>query len=357
MHHHHHDCQHDKIDRRPPTIVPQQRQRRRRLNRDSSPPPPLRVVFWPLLEVDGRTCYAEGDHVDVGEVAFNCTADNVLTPEKQVALTRLLDAAAAWLSAAFAAVEPVVGALSVANTPCGFGGDVSIPPDILANGAPATDVLTFVTARPIIGTALAFAGHCQEDQGSSAYVPRRPSVGHINVSPASLERLVLANRESAAAGSGAAGASATSVDAASADAAAADAAAIADLLGVMLHEAFHVLGFSQSKLRELPCPAALDYDRHDAATYEPRPCAAAGSSEPVVPSTHGPADGRAHLLLVTPRVRQMARVHYGCEHLEGVPLEACRGGSDCLTGTGTASSHWEKRVLLGEVLLSDIDCF
>ena len=35
---------------------------------------------------------------------------------------------------------------------------------------------------------LAFAGHCQEDEGSGTpYVPRRPLVGHVNIDPSSID--------------------------------------------------------------------------------------------------------------------------------------------------------------------------
>ncbi len=261
---------------------------------------------------------------------FNCTAAHVMTPEKQAALMRLLEAASAWVSAAFSVVEPVQGPLIVADTQCGFGGDITIPPEILRDGAPETDVLAFVTARPILGTALAFAGHCQEDQGSTSYVPRRPSVGHINVDPASLLSVLPRSLDTSAP-------------------TAATAAAIADLVGVLLHETFHVLGFSRGKLLELPCPGALDFNRHQEHTYELRPCAAGGGIEPVVEQPT--ADGRTHPLLISPRVRDMARRHFGCSTLMGVPLEACRGGAHCSSGTGTAASHWEKRVLLGEVMV------
>ena len=42
-------------------------------------------------------------------------------------------------------------------------------------------------------------------------------------------------------------------------------------------------------------------------------------------------------VMVTPRVREEARKHFGCERLEGAELEN-QGGD------GTALTHWEKRL-------------
>lgn len=333
----HHDCQHDTITRRAPVVVHQRRHpRRRRLQ--SGPAAPLRVRFHPLFDADVRTCYAVGAQIVVGDDSqpFNCTAASQLTPEKRVVLTQLLDAASAWLSAAFSVVEPLSGPLSVASTPCGFGGGVTIPAHFVTSGALETDVLAFVTGRPILGAVLAYAGHCQEDQGGTSYVPRRPSVGHINIDPASLSSIMLPAVNS-------------SFDEQGPAAAAANAAVIDDLLGLLLHETFHMLGFSRTKLLELPCPGALNFNRHQANTYELRPCAAGGSIEPVVQQPT--ADGLTTPLLISPRVVDTARRHFGCATLFGVPLEACLGSANCLSGTGTAASHWEKRVLLGEVMV------
>ena len=75
------------------------------------------------------------------------------------------------------------------SQPCGFSGRVEVPARLLEQGSPNTDVLILVTARPTAGSAIAFAGHCQEDSGSMSgghYVPRRPTVGHLNINPASI---------------------------------------------------------------------------------------------------------------------------------------------------------------------------
>ena len=62
---------------------------------------------------------------------------------------------------------PVEGPLAVRQQRCGFGGNIEIPAHIIKSGSPETDVIIFVTSRPIArnSEAVAFAGHCQEDEG------------------------------------------------------------------------------------------------------------------------------------------------------------------------------------------------
>ncbi len=49
-------------------------------------------------------------------------------------------------------------------------------------------------------------------------------------------------------------------------------------------------------------------------------------------------------LVITPKVVEKARAHFGCNSLEGVELE--EGG-----GAGTAGSHWELRTMTGDVMI------
>lgn len=50
-------------------------------------------------------------------------------------------------------------------------------------------------------------------------------------------------------------------------------------------------------------------------------------------------------LVISPKVMEIAKEHFGCPTLKGVPLEAT-GGS------GTAKSHWEKMVLMNEFMVA-----
>lgn len=48
----------------------------------------------------------------------------------------------------------------------------------------------------------------------------------------------------------------------------------------------------------------------------------------------------------SPQVIAMGRTHFGCSKLNGVELE--NGG-----GPSTAGSHWEARILHGEIMVRD----
>lgn len=87
---------------------------------------------------------------------------------------------------------------------------------------------------------------------------------------------------------------------------------------VLLHELTHVLVFSPSLFRFFPNqPAYKSVSWH----------------------------GQKRVLVVTPKVVEVARKHYGCDTLEGVQLED-QGGQ------GSALSHWESRIMLGDYMIS-----
>ena len=55
--------------------------------------------------------------------------------------------------------------------------------------------------------------------------------------------------------------------------------------------------------------------------------------------------GQKKTLVITPKVVEVARKHYGCDTLEGVELED-QGGQ------GSALAHWESRIMLGDYMIS-----
>lgn len=363
----HAHCMHDAMHKPAPVIVPQPRSRRRL---QASAPTGLRLTFaTEPLTADTRTCYNAAASVRIGEPAdasalcgaaasddchFACTDASVLTAAKADLLrSRVLPAVAEWFGAALRIREPVAGKLVVGAQPCGFGGPVDMPPSLLG-GVAGTDVLVLVTARPIPSSALAFAGHCQEDEGraSPSYTPRRPIVGHANVDPASLSRALAAS--------------------AGAD----EEAAIDALLKLVIHEVLHVLGFNRDKLAQFPCPSAPAYNRHQRGTYAPLPCADAGSVDPVQ-TVLGGGGTPTRRRLSTPKAVMMARRHFNCtsgaaagatpgESVGGVTVagspSSCGAGvspAECIDGVpledvdleGTGSSHWEARVMVGDVMV------
>ena len=103
--------------------------------------------------------------------------------------------------------------------------------------------------------------------------------------------------------------------------------------------------------------------RHQPKTWEPKPCESSGLREPIDFSERFVNGVSYQVKLVkTPTVLMMARRHYNCpetaaqradgatvckpsepECLDGMPLED-HGGE------GTASSHWEKRVMYSELM-------
>ena len=344
--HRSHRCAHDALPKATrPLVVPQSSAPRRRLQQGTTLPG-LRVTFeTTTLSGDSHACTSIGERVLIGEASsdsaqcggsvtndceFVCAAEHILTPQKRAALARLLPAAAAWLSAALRTLSPVSGPLAVSSeVPCGFGGAVNIPPRLLADGSPETDVLILVSARPTAGSALAFAGHCQEDGGSAngQYVPRRPTVGHMNIDPAAIDTSAIGDAgvnedggDGGDGGEGGGGEGGADVE-----------AAVDSLLKVLLHETLHVLGFTHDKLVQLPCPTAPGFDRYiggggrrlqsstssdsalsssDPAAHGLRDCALAGSIEPIV--ERAVDGGRPRRFLATPRVVSAARRHFNC---------------------------------------------
>ena len=55
--------------------------------------------------------------------------------------------------------------------------------------------------------------------------------------------------------------------------------------------------------------------------------------------------GEKKNIIVTPKVKEQARRHFGCDSLEGVEIES-QGGA------GSAGSHWEARTMLGDYMIS-----
>ena len=60
------------------------------------------------------------------------------------------------------------------------------------------------------------------------------------------------------------------------------------------------------------------------------------------------ASGKLVRKLITPHVVAAIREHYACPSLDGAELEN-QGGD------GTVLSHWEKRVLRGDIMVGSID--
>ncbi|MCP4498347.1 MAG: hypothetical protein GY822_00055, partial [Deltaproteobacteria bacterium] len=159
------------------------------------------------------------------------------------------------------------------------------------------DLVVYLTVKqePCGGGDLGQATACSWD-----YATGRTLAGVINICPSALEAVLRAAPPPEA------GETAEALGVA-------DVAASAEfgaLVDTIVHEAGHLLGFSTQL-----------YPRFRDAEGRPQPAA----------TLEGPG-GR--ILLATPRVLEVARLHYGCDEIEGVPMED--GG-----GEGTRGSHWE----------------
>eukprot|EP00741_Cyanophora_paradoxa_P006309 tig00000989_g6116.t1 len=169
-------------------------------------------------------------------------------------------------------------------------GDLEIPQDHIDFGVPNADVILYVTATAETSrTLLAYAASCQRDQKG------RPIAGIIsfNTNSAGLQSASAAEQK---------------------------------LTYTALHEITHVLVFSESLY----------------------PFFRTSSGNTVGQVTRQFNErGKVVTKIVTPKVLQAARAHFGCTTLNGAELED-QGG------TGTAGSHWEARVLLNELMAGEL---
>jgi proprotein convertase subtilisin/kexin type 5 len=101
-----------------------------------------------------------------------------------------------------------------------------------------------------------------------------------------------------------------------------------DKMQTVIHEIFHVLGFSNSLYQY--------YHKDDGSSYL--------SSELTLASS---IRDKTVTLFKTPTVLSKARAAFGCTTLPGLELED--GG-----GSGTAGSHWEKRMMFNDFMVGDI---
>ena len=100
-----------------------------------------------------------------------------------------------------------------------------------------------------------------------------------------------------------------------------------DQFATVLHEIYHIMGFSKSLYQYYVNPNTYKRKR-ESDTY----------------ITNG--SGTFKYLIRSPLVLAHAREHFGCSTMQGVPVED--GG-----GSGSAGSHWEKVVLGNEVMVAN----
>jgi len=258
----------------------------------------LRIqVFFDQGDCSAGTCghcTAVGDTVPTYESAgatTTCQTDDVLTTEKRAYIVdRLMPAAKDFFQRALN-VARVSGNLVVSgSSTCGQSPGTAIPASHQSTGVADADFVAYVTAVPKAdrsSATVAWAAACRRDSAD------RPLVAHVNFIPAKLTNAV----------------NLTSVDQANDEATA-------------VHEIAHALGFSA------PFFGDRGHLALDGTTMVP-----SGGTTTATSSTLG----KSVTYLTSPRVVREARAYFGCDTLIGGEIED-QGGS------GTAGSHWEKRI-------------
>lgn len=165
-----------------------------------------------------------------------------------------------------------------------------------AGSGEATDMYLYVTAVNDNGCDdqyLAYAVPCAFDRKYGQAGTNRPLIGNANICPGTLSNKTISfDRQ----------------------------------VGVIAHEILHAMGFQEDMFEQYIDSSGNPLGRDN-----------------VVGSVLN--NGKSQSAIITPTVVKVARQYYGCSSLGGVPLED-EGGD------GTAGSHWEWRVLQGDVMAS-----
>eukprot|EP00756_Hemistasia_phaeocysticola_P022323 Hpha_TRINITY_DN15826_c3_g6::TRINITY_DN15826_c3_g6_i1::g.190110::m.190110/K01404/GP63; leishmanolysin len=259
-----------------------------------------------------RNCYctSDGDQVpDFQGAIQTCSAAQVMSPAKKAYIGQVMDAAALWLTNALK-VEPVVGNLKTgdkivggfaapADQPyCGASNfldtGVLTPMDHHTTGVADADFLVYVSAVPTSGNTVAWALTCMSDQVD------RPIGAQVNWGPTRIDET---NPVSST--------------------------AFANYVATGVHEMMHALGFSSGHWG-------------GKANWFAAHCAAQGTPN-CKPTIEVTERGNTVTKMATPEVLSAVREYSACNSLNGAEIEN-EGGS------GTAGSHWEKRVFGPEAM-------
>lgn len=233
-----------------------------------------------------------------------CTEADVVTQEKrEYLINTLLPAAINWMQSALS-VRRVQGNLRLTNPMqdsfcCAPSAGYCyafvccnrhFPVEYRTTGIADSDYLLIVTARPTAGNVLAWATECQADQFG------RPLCGHANIAPARMST---------------------------------SASDLSAQVGVVTHEVMHALGFSRNKFSQFREPVNLTrlaFTNVMSVTYDNNLLKTVSR-------------------IISPSVVNFLKVHWNCDSWSAIGGELEDGG-----GSGTAGSHWEKRVFMNEFM-------
>jgi len=236
-------------------------------------------------------CTAAGNSVpDFSGNMVTCGSSDVLTDaKKNYILNNLMPAAVSYYAQALSVI-PVSGnlALGTSSSTCGSGG-TPIPSAHRTTGVANTDLIIYVTAVPVKGggSTAAWASACRYDSAG------RPVAAQVNFVPSKLDNAATLNTVT-----------------------------LDGDIKIAVHEIAHALGFASPWFDSKKGYLALD-----GVTYT------LGGLTTVTSSTLG----KSVTYLSSPRVAREVQNYFGCVSIAGGEIED-QGGS------GTAGSHWEKRV-------------
>eukprot|EP01116_Phalansterium_solitarium_P017119 TRINITY_DN4137_c0_g1_i2.p1 TRINITY_DN4137_c0_g1~~TRINITY_DN4137_c0_g1_i2.p1 ORF type:complete len:730 (-),score=220.18 TRINITY_DN4137_c0_g1_i2:455-2644(-) len=280
-----------------------------------------------LSNSDSRACIPGRTQVAIGtptssrsctasiqdDCYYTCTAQDVLDNTMAQALAYTVVPAMMDVIQRFVRTSRVQGNLFLDRTlydlmqVCGDG--IQIPTSIVAgmggSGIPNSDVLVYVTARPAASIyTVAYASSCNWMYDAQNDALGRTLAGNINFSPRYFRNIASGN-----------------------------AFAFRVALRPAIHEMVHLLGFSSFLYS--------NYHDNDGELYP---------NGGVTQSSSLTFNGQSRKIqkIVTPRVTQFGKEHFNCPSLNGFELENA-GGS------GTAGSHWERRIAGNELMCGFIN--
>jgi hypothetical protein len=277
---------------------------------------PIRILFdlrYLEYNADSQACYSAGTIVTLGNsTQYQCTSADVISPIK-VNNTALIVTALQSIIASKMHLRTlrVLNSLFLDPTvnSCGFDNGVPVPTQYQQFGIPNTDLVVFVTARPMtIQITMSIGAACQEDQFGRAIA------GQLNLNPQVIPTTPLGWQQFT------------------------DIATQIDylvppserlLVYSMLHEFIHLLGFTTAKFSDFRSQTNLSEVLPLNSTL----------------SVTVPALGPTLYQIITPNALYQTQQQFGCGNIAGVNLETWYGGIN-----STLGPHWARSLLMNELM-------
>eukprot|EP00002_Diphylleia_rotans_P000880 TRINITY_DN10478_c0_g1_i17.p1 TRINITY_DN10478_c0_g1~~TRINITY_DN10478_c0_g1_i17.p1 ORF type:complete len:777 (+),score=163.07 TRINITY_DN10478_c0_g1_i17:47-2377(+) len=346
-------CVHDSMDFPTPNATTRERWLETRILEPRNGGSEMRVVFdyTPILvtSYDPSTCYSptQGSVIITNNgvpTSIQCTTSNYVSPSKRsFIISTLIPAAVEAITDAWYVASPRIDAITTRRTSCA---GVSVPSTLRTTGIANADLVVIVSGRPTVGSVIAYAGACDFDATSG-----RPILGLLNLGMASLTVSSAKNSKQEISKQEISKQEISKQEISKQDNSKLENSkddvtnqhenqpdlesqhhtlSLVDQLSglanqqamTVAHELIHILGFSSSLFSFFEADNVLVDLSYPSTTH---------------------ATGYAVKAVASPSVLEYAREFYGCSSLGAVPLED-------FGGSGTAGSHWEKRILFNELM-------